>query len=163
MIDDVLAVTYCSSNSVKLSAMIGAKINDKLLLLVEKKCASMHVGKKKALCKELQINGSSMKSSCKEQYLGSTISSDGKNSQNILDRHNKGLGIVNQIMGLLKEVNFGHFYFEMALLFRNSMLINGMLCSIEAVYGLKNTEIEQLELCDKYLFRKMFLSERKNP
>ena len=49
-------------------------------------------------------------------------------------RHDKGLGIVNQIMGLLKEVNFGHFYFEMALLFRNSMLINGMLCSIEVVF-----------------------------
>ena len=163
MIDDVIAVTYCSSNSVKLNAIIGAKLNDKLLLLGEKKCASMHVGRNKSQCKQLQINGSAMKTSSKEQYLGSTLSSDGKNTQNILDRHNKGLGIVNQIMGLLKEVNFGHFYFEMALLFRNSMLINGMLYSIEAAYGLRNTEIDQLEMCDKYLFRKMFNSISTTP
>ena len=35
------------------------------------------------------------------------------------------------------------------MLFRSSMLVNGMLCSIEAVYGLKNSHIEQLEKCDK--------------
>ena len=66
--------------------------------------------------------------------------------------------IVNQIMGMLKEVSFGHHYFEMGLLFRDSMLINGMLCSVETLYGLTNSHIEQLEQCDKMLMRRLFNS-----
>ena len=44
------------------------------------------------------------------------------------------------------------------MMFRNSMLINGILCSIESVYGLTNAHIEQLELCDRILMRKIFNS-----
>ena len=43
----------------------------------------------------------------------------------------------------------------MALLFRNSMLVNSILCSIEALYGLKMTHIEKLENVDKYLLKKL--------
>ena len=38
------------------------------------------------------------------------------------------------------------------------MLVNGMLCSIESVYGLKNSHIEQLEQCDKMLMKIIFNS-----
>ena len=156
MIDDILAISKCSINSVRLNAKLGAKIDNKLLRLGEKKCSVLHVGRDKEKCKDLLVNGLSMKTSDKEKYLGSIITSDGKPTQDIVDRHNRGIGVVNQILGLLKELHFGHFYFEMALLFRNSMLINGILCSIEALYTLRKSDIEQLESCDKYLFRKMF-------
>ena len=92
----------------------------------------------------------------KEKYLGSILTNDGKISENISDRHNKGIGTVNQILCLLKEVNFGQFYFEMTSLFRNSTLLNGMLHSIEALHGLKQSHVDQLESCDKYLLRKAF-------
>ena len=36
------------------------------------------------------------------------------------------------------------------------MLLNGMLFSIEADYGLKSTHIDKLESCDKHLLRKAF-------
>ena len=35
----------------------------------------------------------------------------------------------------------------MAMLFRTTMLINGMLCSIEALYGITNGHLDQLESC----------------
>ena len=57
---------------------------------------------------------------------------------------------------MLKEVSFGFHYFSMAMLFRNSKLVSGMLCSIETVYGLTNAHIEQLEQCDRMLMRKVF-------
>ena len=44
----------------------------------------------------------------------------------------------------------------MVILFRNTMLINGMLFSIESVHGLKDKHIDQLASCDKYLLRKAF-------
>ena len=45
-------------------------------------------------------------------------------------------------------MQFGYYYFEIGILFRNSMLINWILCSIEALYGLNNSHVEKLEKCD---------------
>ena len=59
-------------------------------------------------------------------------------------------------MGILQEVSFGAHYFQMALLFRDSILINSMLCSAEALYGITNSHIEKLEHADRIFFRKLF-------
>ena len=95
--------------------------------------------------------------------MGDIISSDGKNDRNIHDRYNKGIGHANQILGILKEISFGPYYFEQALQLRNAKLINGMLCSIEAMYGLTLAQIEKLEKCDRYFFRKIFNSPISTP
>ena len=66
------------------------------------------------------------------------------------------MGSVNSIISLVEEISFGEHYFEMALLFRNSMLINSMLSSSEVLYGVKNTHLEMLESCDKSLLVRLF-------
>ena len=38
-----------------------------------------------------------------------------------------------------------------------------MLCSIEAMYGITTTQIEKLEKCDRYFFRKIFNSPISTP
>ena len=68
----------------------------------------------------------------------------------------KGVGKVNEIMGILQEVSFGPHYFKMALLFRNSILVNSMLCSAEALYGITKAHIEKLEQADRMFFRRLF-------
>ena len=55
----------------------------------------------------------------------------------------------------MHEISFGHFYFEQAVQLRNAKLVNGMLCSIEALHGLTNSHVEKLEKCDRYLLRKI--------
>ena len=77
-----------------------------------------------------------MRSSSKEHYLGDIITSDAKVDDNIKDIYNKGIGYINQIVGILKEISFGKHYFEQALLFRTAKFINGILCSIESIHGL---------------------------
>ena len=77
-------------------------------------------------------------------------------NENITARYNKGIGKVNEILGILQEVSFGPHYFKMALLFRNSILLNSMLCSSEVLYGINNTHIEKLEQVDKIFFRRLF-------
>ena len=67
-----------------------------------------------------------MESVKSDTYLGDIISSDGKTKLNIESRAAEGLGIVSQIMDILKTVRFGAHYFEIAVTFRESMLINGM-------------------------------------
>ena len=81
--------------------------------------------------------------------LGDILSTSGKIDENIKARCNKGLGKVNKIMGILQEVSYGPHYFQMAISFRNSILINSMLCSSEALYGITNKHIEKLEKVDR--------------
>ena len=84
------------------------------------------------------------------------MTTDGRINSNIEERYNKGVGIVNQIMSYLKELSFGEYYFEMAQLFRQSMLLNSILCNSEVLYGLNQTHIDTLESIDKMFWRKVF-------
>ena len=97
-----------------------------------------------------------MKTSNSETYLGDILSNDGKIDLNIEARYNKGIGVSNSIFSLLQEISFGKYYFEMAMLFRSSMLINSILCSSEVLYGVKLKHLEILEKCDKLFFSKLF-------
>ena len=164
LIDDVIAVATCSPDSVKTCATIKAKIEAKQLSLGDKKCFQMHVGKFNSECvTSLQLNGKSMLKTTGERYLGDILSSDNKRDSHINDRYNKGISYVNQILSILKEISFGYYYYEQALQFRNAKLINGMLCSVEALYGLTSSHIEKLERCDRYFMRKIFNAPRTTP
>ena len=73
------------------------------------------------------------------------------------------IGIKNQIMGLLKEISFGEFFFEMAMLFRNYQLINGTMYNMEALHGIKNKHLDTIEECDKFLMRELFECPQGTP
>ena len=157
MIDDILAVSECSVESVKVNALIRSKVAHKNLQLGPDKCFKMHVGKdNKNCCPTLIVEDAPMCTSNKEKYLGDILTTDGKINSNIEERYNKGVGIVNQIMSYLKELSFGEYYFEMAQLFRQSMLLNSILCNSEVLYGLNQSHIETLESIDKMFWRKVF-------
>ena len=97
-----------------------------------------------------------MKKTSSEKYLGELISNTGNIDLNIQARANKGNGSVNTIMSLLEEISFGEHYFYMAILFRNSMLINSLLSSSEALYGIETKHIKILEKCDRDLLSRLF-------
>ena len=47
-------------------------------------------------------------------------------------RKAKGTGIVDNIMGKLRGTVYGPFYFEVGLILRESIIINGILTNAEA-------------------------------
>ena len=96
-----------------------------------------------------------MKSLDRERYLGDILTSDGNINNNIEESVNKGFGKVNDILSILSEVSLGHNYFEMALMFRQSMLINNILCNIEVLYGVTKAHVERLESVDKNFMRRI--------
>ena len=101
-----------------------------------------------------QFEGSKgMEESVMEKYLGDLITNDGSNAKNIAARKAKGQGILDQIIGKLSGVMYGPFYFEVGLVLRQSMLINGILTNAESWYGLKETDMEQLEQVDEQFLR----------
>ena len=90
-----------------------------------------------------------------EKYLGDIISNDGKNSKNITARKNRGIGVTNQIMSILEEICFGNYYFQVAMILRNSLLISSLLTNAEAWYNLSSSDIAELEKADEDLLRKV--------
>ena len=99
----------------------------------QKKSFQMHFGKTSECCPSLNVHNTEMLTTNREKYLGEILSSNGRIENSILARYNKGVGIVNEILGMLKEVSFGFHYFSMAMLFRQYNLVSGMLCSIETL------------------------------
>ena len=108
----------------------------------------MHIGKSVATCPTLKVHGTIMQEVTEDKYLGEIISSDGKNTKNIKDRVSKGIGIISNIINILDNVCFGPFYFEIAMLLRNSMLINGTLTNAEIWYNFSKAEIKEFERLD---------------
>ena len=68
-----------------------------------------------------------------EKYLGDVISTDGKNIKNVKARVAKGKGIANRIISIIDGIPFGDFYFEVAMILRNSLLVSSMLSNSEAL------------------------------
>ena len=91
-----------------------------------------------------------------KRYLGDVITCSPKIDENVKLRHDKGMGIVNDVMSILKEISFGYYHFEMGSLFRNSKLLNGILFNTEVLFSITEKHILQLEECDKYLMRSLF-------
>ena len=131
MVDDILTISECGLKSVATNSFINSKIEMKKLTLGKNKCKQIHVGKDNIFCPTLEVHGEPIEVVYNEKYLGDIVANvsrgDGSNSKNISARKSKGLGIVSQIMMMLQSVSLGHFYFEIAILLRDSLLINGIL------------------------------------
>ena len=46
----------------------------------------------------------------------------------------------------MKETSFGEFYFERAILLKQSILLKSILCNTEVLYGMKNIKLNNLKL-----------------
>ena len=91
-----------------------------------------------------------------ETYLGDTICSSGSNKINIENRTNRGIGAVSEIISMLNQVSLGHFHFDIALIFRDSMLISKLVSSSEVWYNVTNHQYSKLEEIDEMYLRKIF-------
>ena len=98
-----------------------------------------------------------------DRYLGDIISSDGKNTKNIKDRISKGVGIIANIFNLLEVISFGQHHFEIAVLLRNTMLINGTLTNAEVWYNFTHHEIQEFKKLEHSFFAKLLGVPRTTP
>ena len=176
MVDDVLAISQCGVDSVLMNAFLNQKTSMKRLQFGPDKCHQLHIGKSQLQCPDLyidqwklmkrdelvtgvenledvQVEDHKFDTASEEKYLGDVISVDGKNSKNIESRRAKAQGIIKQVKNILEEMCFGYYVFEVAIILRNSLFVNGILTNMEASYGLVENDIEILEKCDEQLLR----------
>ena len=186
LMDDVASISRCGIESVKMNSYLNAKTNLKRLQYGEDKCHKLHVGRKNETCPELYIDtwkvktvsqvntnkfdledeessGTIVENSEEEKYLGDILTTDGKNRKNILARAGKGHGIVKQILSMLQDICFGPFYFEVAIMFRTSLLLSSILLNSEAWYSPPMKDIEELEKVDCSLLRKILEAPSGTP
>ena len=156
-VDDLLGAASCGKPSLDLNIFINSKIEAKKLNfhLPDKKgkskCKYLHVGPVRKSCPPLQVHGVNLKKVDDAVYLGDVIQSNGSNRKNIEERVSRGIGIVSQIVSLLETISLCYHFFPIALLLRESMLINSMLNSAEVWYDIKTKEVRELEAVDKIL------------
>ena len=168
-VDDLNGISKCGNASLSLNGFINTQIELKKLRFHtadskgKSKCHKLHIGREMRSCPVLHVHGTQMEEVKDDKYLGDVLSSDGKNTKNIKDRISKGVGIINNILNLLDLVNFGQFAFEVAVLLRNSMLINGVMTNAEVWYNFSKIEIQEFENLDKLFFGKLLGVPKSTP
>ena len=168
-IDDLNGISKCGSPSLALNSFINTQIELKKLRFHtadskgKSKCHKLHIGREMRNCPALLVHGTPMQEVKDDKYLGDIISSDGKNTKNIKDRISKGVGIITNIFNLLDIINFGPFTFEMAVLLRNSMLINGTMTNAEVWYNFTSSEVQEFESLDRLFFGKLLGVPKSTP
>ena len=98
-----------------------------------------------------------------EKDLGQVISSDSRNTHNIEQLRNKGIGIQNNIIEMLERMPGGEFHFQIAVILKNSLLISSILSNSEVWYGFTKEEAKQLEQVDEMWIRNLFDLSRNVP
>ena len=168
-VDDLLGFAQCGIKSIALNTFINTHIEMKKLkfhtpsITGKSKCYKLHIGKKNKHCPELRVHGHPMKIVQSEKYLGDFITDTGSNTETIKHRVSIGNGIVAKIKSILENMYLGEHYFKIAFLLRESLFLNGILYSAEAWYGVKDSEISELEKIDNILLRSIFEVPRSTP
>ena len=168
-VDDLGGISKCGTESIELNTFLTTQIELKRLKFHQakengkSKCKKMHVGKTSKTCPILRVHDSSMEEVSEITYLGDIISKDGRNTKNIKNRVSKGMGIMTQIVNLMDMLSFGQHHFEIATLFRESLLINGMIYNSEIWYNLKDSDYEEFENVDRLLLCKILKVPKTTP
>ena len=164
MIDDLAAFSVCGTDSIKSNAIINAKIACKKLEFGPSKCFNMHIGKEIQSCTKLKVNDkSTMAVKSHETYLGEVICTSGSNDRNIQNKRNSGLSAVSQITSMLNKISLGYYYFEIALVLRDTILISKMASSSEIWYDITKQQLRQLEQIDEMFLLQVFCAPKSTP
>ena len=59
-------------------------------------------------------------------------------------------------MAILNDVSLGSYYFEIGVLLREALFVNRILWNFETWYNLSGNEVEELELIDRILLKRIF-------
>ena len=98
-----------------------------------------------------------------ETYLGDVISTTGSNDRNIQIKRNSGMGAVSQNISMLGQLSLGHFYFEIALVLRDTMLVSKLVSSSEIWYNITHNQSRLIEQVDEMYLRNIFKAPKSTP
>ena len=186
LVDDIIALAKCGTQSVKLNAYLNAQSNIKNLQLGVKKCHKLHVGKNISICPDLYVDNWKLKPKediitsiwdqedsedapakletvPDEVYLGNVISFDAKQEKNVKKRVARGTAAGNAVLQMLNDICFGPYETEVFIELRNSLILSTLLSDSESWVGLTIKDVEELEKCDERIMKQKFELHSKSP
>ena len=111
MVDDLLSISKCGVQSIETNTSINTLIELKKLQFHTPepkkpgKCHFLHVGQSNNLCPGMNVHGVMTEQVQETTYLGDIIQANGKITSNIKSRVGKGIGLVTEIISILKSIN----------------------------------------------------------
>ena len=105
MIDDLASFSICGPETVKINALINAKIESKKLEFGPKKCFRIHIGNQKSDCVSQKVHSDEINVADYETYLGDIVCGSGSSEKNITTRYKKGVGAVSQMETMLHRTS----------------------------------------------------------
>ena len=85
----------------------------------------------------------------------------GNINDTILERSTRAIGLRTQIKSLISSISLGSFFFEISLIFRESMYLNSILVNCDSWYSISKKNMEILESADIAYFQVVFNSHSK--
>jgi hypothetical protein len=132
MVDDIIAATKCGNQTVGTNSAINTFAHLKKLRLSEAKCARLHIGKSNCnQCPKIKVNDEDINETDKEKYLGDYLTKEATPQATILDRKQKGHGILSEIKAILEDIPLGSRRLEIGLTLREAWFLNGTLYNSE--------------------------------
>ena len=163
MIDDIASFSMSGSDAIKTNAIINAKIESKKLEFGPTKCFNIHIGKLENTHSNLKVHNDVLNVKEYETYLGDVINRTGSNENNVENRRSLGLAAINQMMSMINLTSLGHFFFEIALILRDSILLSKLVFNSEVWYKVTPKQLEKLEQIDESYFRKIMDVPKTTP
>ena len=94
-------------------------------------------------------------------YLGVVVSSDGKNTKNIIHKRTRTFGTQKQIMHMVKES--GKYTMECGIIYLNSLLRGSILYAVEAMMNVKEEDFRKIEQIEEGQLRLSFATNSSCP
>ena len=188
MVDDLLSISECGYRTQSVNTFLTFKTDSKKLQFGAQKCKKMHIGKSHAeyKCQTMKVDNwkevevfneetgidevedicnddYEMEEKSNEKYLGDIISVDGRNVKNIKARVAKSTGIISRILSILDGIPFGQYFYEVAIILRNSLLLSSLLCNSESWYNVTQAELNLIESVDLQFFRRILNVPKSTP
>ena len=107
---------------------------------------------------QLKVLSVNMSEATKITYLGDISNISGDINDTVSARGMKAVGINSQISSLLSSISLGMFHFEIALVLRESLLINAILTNSESWYFVSQKNLECFEAANIRMLRNCFNS-----
>ena len=186
LVDDVLAMAKCGTNSVEITAFLNAQTNLRKLQFGINKCHKMHIGRDHSKCPDLYLDcwklerkediienifeqievedrAAAIEEVESDSYLGSILSANGSNKKNIQARVIKGLNAGKTIIQIMEEICFGPYSTEVFIILRNSLMLSTLLSNCESMYRVTKQDVNSLEDVDNQILRQYFQLHSKTP
>ena len=73
------------------------------------------------------------------------------------------MGLVNQILTMIKTISLSKQSFQIALVLRDTILISAISTNVETWYNLSKEELSEFEIIDRSLFRRLLNMPQSTP